>query len=967
MKALARSFVLAFVVVVPTAAPAAAQGPTSGSINGVVTDNSSAVLPGVSVVATSPALIGQQESTTNEKGQYRFPLLPPGDYKLVYQLSGFTKVIREGIHVGVGFAAEVNVQLQLATLQESVTVTGQSPVIDTQNTNVQNNFTAQMMQAIPNARDIWSLIAEAPGMTVTRFDVGGSTAGTQTGYSAYGFSGQNRVQIDGVNTTEGTGSAGFYFDYGAFDEVQLGADSNDASMPTPGVLVNTVIKSGGNTVKGDIYFDYENKAFQGTNIDDRQLRLGAGTGTRILRYRDPNGSIGGPIKRDKLWYFVSLRDQDIVTSITGFPVDKPDPNFGSETRLTNGTYKFTYQLNQANKLSTYLQYGRKQQPQRGAGATAYRDAISVQDSGSWAGNVEWSDIMSPRFFMVLRGSTFGYNFPLVADPLGKDNVRRVENSTGNVAGGSASNRTDRRRYMGEWTSTYFKDGFLGGDHSFKFGWVSEWEVTEDQEFGPKGFYQLTFNSPTGAPDFTTPSRVTIYNRPSISYDQVWHHGGYINDQIRVRKGLTINAGVRMDRYNTGYPDETIFEGPWTAFFYQGQALPNGFAFAPTPWADLHVQKQWGFVKYPHAFAPRFGIAWDVARNGRTVVKANWGRYFANPGTTTSNINPVSGTTAVFDWIDRNGDRLFTPDEFGTFRSGAAPGTAATNFAKDIGHPYSDDTSFSVERELRDTLALRSAYVYRRSANNYVNLELARTGDLYTETRTATDPGPDGLIGTSDDGGAITYTDIPAASLVPSQVLRTTSKDQRSTASNIDFTLTKRMSRRWSLVANYLFTWSADYSLVQNPNQAINNPQKYTNWTFKLFGSYEAPYGIVVSPVLRHQSGLPIARIVNVPQRAASNGLFAYAVDPTGDWRQDNVTIVDTRVEKRFHFGARREFGVFFDAFNIANSNAAQNQDNIVGRRSVTLPSGETVQYQRFLRPTTIIGPRIFRLGVKVGF
>ena len=168
------------------AALASAQSPTSGSINGTVADKLAAVLPGVTVTATSPSLMGQQTSITNDRGQYRFPLLPPGDYQLVYELSGFAKAQREGIHVGLGFTAEVNVQLQVATFEETVTVTGESPVIDTQNTNVQNNFTSEMMKAIPNARDIWSLMAAAPGMTasaiqcrhvpVYRHGMGGRTA-----------------------------------------------------------------------------------------------------------------------------------------------------------------------------------------------------------------------------------------------------------------------------------------------------------------------------------------------------------------------------------------------------------------------------------------------------------------------------------------------------------------------------------------------------------------------------------------------------------------------------------------------------------------------------------------------------------------------------------------------------------------------------------------------------------------------
>lgn len=153
---------------------AAAQSTPSGSLNGTVSDNSSALLPGVTVTLTSPAIQGKQVSITNERGQYRFPLLPPGDYTVKYELSGFGTVVREGIRVGVGFNAELNIQLNIASVQETVTVQGLSPVIDTQHTNVQSNFTADVMQALPNARDIWSLIAEAPGMTVTRFDVGGA-------------------------------------------------------------------------------------------------------------------------------------------------------------------------------------------------------------------------------------------------------------------------------------------------------------------------------------------------------------------------------------------------------------------------------------------------------------------------------------------------------------------------------------------------------------------------------------------------------------------------------------------------------------------------------------------------------------------------------------------------------------------------------------------------------------------------
>jgi hypothetical protein len=166
-------------------------------------------------------------------------------------------------------------------------------------------------------------MGQAPGIRISRIDVGGSRAGTQTGFEAFGFNGQARVQVDGVNTTEGTGSAGFYYDYGSFDEIQIGADGNDASSSTPGVQLNAVIKSGGNQFRGTFYSDYEREAFQGKNVDARLKSLGIGAGSHILTYHDINGDVGGPIRKDKLWYYTSLRRQDNTVTVTGFPVESP--------------------------------------------------------------------------------------------------------------------------------------------------------------------------------------------------------------------------------------------------------------------------------------------------------------------------------------------------------------------------------------------------------------------------------------------------------------------------------------------------------------------------------------------------------------------------------------------------------------------------------------------------------------------
>src|SRR5947199_646883 len=241
-------FVVVLAVSVLTAAQAFAQGggaSTTGSINGKVADTSGAVLPGVTVSASSPNLMGVQTSVTDGGGNYRFPALPPGTYTVTFELPGFNTLKRENIQIAMGFTATVNVELAVASLQETVTVTGDSPVIDTSSTRVQQNFKLEALQEIPNSRDLWSLLAVTPAVTMDRLDVGGDRAGTQTGYTAYGYSGQNRVLVEGINTTEGTSGAGLHVDYGSFEEVFLGTIGQGADMPTPGVHSPTPGKPGG--------------------------------------------------------------------------------------------------------------------------------------------------------------------------------------------------------------------------------------------------------------------------------------------------------------------------------------------------------------------------------------------------------------------------------------------------------------------------------------------------------------------------------------------------------------------------------------------------------------------------------------------------------------------------------------------------------------------------------------------------
>jgi hypothetical protein len=678
-----------------------------------------------------------------------------------------------------------------------------------------------------------------------------------------------RIQIDGVNTTEGTGSAGFYYDYGSFDELQIGSDGNDAQAATPGVQLNAVIKSGGNQLKGTIYTDYQNEHLQGSNIDARLAALGVGQGTRTLDYFDVNGDVGGPIQRDKLWYYASLRRQDSTVTVSGFPIENPG-DFGQLTSLQNATYKLSYQLSPNNRISHYIQYGRKLLPERGGSSTRYRWTVAKQDSGSWAGNMEWNSILGPRFFFRTALSSFGYNFPQVPyGPNGEDgnlDTRMTELGFGSTItkGSEDYTRTDRRRWQFNWDGQMFQDNWMGGNHTIKVGLLSERESNEDTQGGFLAATRLMFNSSSAGPHFATPYRVQIDNTPRVQINANWHHGAYINDSIQVAQRLTVSLGLRWDYYSSLFPDQAILESPWRSFFYAGAPI-----------------------------APRFGLSWDIAGNGKTVVKANWGRFHFNTGNASGTVNPLASASATFDWLDVNGDKQFQTNEFGQNRAVSGVGGVSALIDPNLENPYTDSMSVWFERELRPNLGLRGGYTFRMDRNNSEAVELNRVYRLYTLARTFADPGVDGIAGNTDDGPSFTWWDIPGAAPVSLTELRTVAEELADDAA-VDFTLTKRVSDRWSLVTSYYYNWDRDARYVQNPNQERFADETITNWNFKIFGTYQAPWGVVATGSIRHQSGNAISRDVNAqgqPRASVPNFLRPSAIVPP----------------RIFRFGARFSF------------------------------------------------------------
>ena len=289
-----------------------------GRVGGIVTDAQGAVLPGVTVSVTSTALIGVQTTVTEANGRFIFPSLPSGTYTVTFELAGFQKSTRENINVITGQTLTTDVQLQLAGVAEALTVTGTSPIVDVTTTKVGTDLKGEALTAVPNSTDAWGALSEAPGVRMQGFDVGGSHKSQQSGYEVFGIQNQSRIVTDGVDHTEGVGGTGYYEDYYSNEEVSISALGSDVEMNSGGAAVITTIKSGGNTFRGLENATYENGAWVADNNTDA-LRAKGFTGNPNLLFYELHADLGGPIMKDKAWFFVAYNTFKINKVVSGVP------------------------------------------------------------------------------------------------------------------------------------------------------------------------------------------------------------------------------------------------------------------------------------------------------------------------------------------------------------------------------------------------------------------------------------------------------------------------------------------------------------------------------------------------------------------------------------------------------------------------------------------------------------------------
>ena len=461
----------------------------TGNIYGRIVDPTSALLPGVSITVEGAAIQGQRTVVSEANGSYRILYLPPGEYRVTYQKARFKTIVYEAAKVEVGKTTTMNVTMQIAETGVTVVVTGTSPLVDVRNATVGTNFGDAMLRDIPNQRDLMALLAQTPGITLPRVDVGGNTAGTQSAYRAYGLFGQSITTVDGVNITDGSNAIGAYIDYGAMAEAKIAAAGNSAEVPVAGAAVTTVIKSGSNTHHGEFYTDF--KPAGGKDYTGAE---------KFLRYLDINGQLGGPLVKDRFWYFTSFRGQQ-TASITGM-YNMPAAQGGTPGQLfttatTDYTLKLNYQLSRRSTLAVMTQFGRKHQPFRfgsGPGAVLYLvESTARQNSWSEIGKVDYTRAINNRATLDTSINVYGTRFPLAART---DKTPVIDDVTYARSGAfdTPSLSQDRRWHYNTNLNLY------AGTHDMKIGYMYQRYAPRYTAYGapgPAGTATKTVNDPGG--------------------------------------------------------------------------------------------------------------------------------------------------------------------------------------------------------------------------------------------------------------------------------------------------------------------------------------------------------------------------------------------------------------------------------------------------------------------------------------
>ena len=967
------------------------------SIAGVVRDSSGGVLPGVTVEAASPVLIEKVRTVvTDDSGSFRIVNLRPGAYTVTFTLPGFSTIKREGIELSGDFSATVNADMRVGALEETITVTGEAPVVDVSSTRGQRVLDRETIRDLPSARQYYSAAALIPGVIIPGTpDVGGSGQPSAPDFNIHGSrGGDGRLTVDGISVGQrgGGGDTGsnrsmYVLNVGSVQETTVSVSGGLGESETAGVLINMVPREGGNTHRGSIFWTQSNGALQGSNFTEELRAKGLRSPNELKNVWEFSPQEGGPLVRDKLWYFASGRYQGSRNWIAGMYYNK---NAGDITKWTyepdlsrraldDGTWKsgalrMTWQATTRDKFSLFWDEQDRRAAYLGGGSsTASPESSALTLSHpSRAYSLTWSEPRTSRLLLEagLGGTTLQWSGK-PRQPVRPEFIRVTEQ------GGTIPGLTYRQQ---TWSSNFLRPtqvrasaSYVTGTHTAKFGVLYTHNFLRDTDRNPN---PLSYRFNNGVPNQLTLAAAPVSREANIN-----PAGIYVQDSWKLSK-LTLQGGVRYDTMQAWFPEQT-----WGYTRY----VPNGFAIPKLVGPRMHD------------ITPRMAASYDLKGDGKTAVKMTLGKFVtaSEIGFLGERLNPTIrlATSTTRAWSDANRD--FNPDcdLLNPAANGECGAFANQNFGKQVytdnvdpellkggwgKRQYNWEFSTSVQRELIPRVAVDVGY-FRRWFGNQIVTDNRAVGPGDFDTFSLTVPSDPRLPG----GGGYTLTglqDVKPAKfgLVDNMyALATKYGGKNEYWHGVDINLTGRgaggvtfqggtsMGRSSvdacelaktlpeSFLIGQTLIFDATFGTAQTP-LSLCKVQEDLRVQVKGLASYVVPrIGVLISGTIQSSPGSQLGANFNAPNAtvAASLGrsLSGNAANTTlnivesGKQWGERINQLDVRFAKILRFGSTRT-NISIDLFNALNSNPGT---------AYTQTFGAT-----YLAPTAILSARFAKFSMQ---
>ena len=696
------------------------------AIAGVVKDASGAVLPGVTVEASSPALIEKSRAVvTDAEGQYKIIDLRPGDYTVTFSLSGFSTVKREGVNLTASFTATVNADLKVGALEETITVSGAAPTVDVQNVVQQKVMTRDIVDAIPvGAKSVMSVGVLIPGVTTNSQDVGG----TQYGSAALAIHGsalfEQQLLYDGMYYNNGAGRGGSFTaiapNSATIQEISYETGALTAESEVAGLRSNIIPKDGGNLFTGFFFGAFANHDLQSNNLSSDLVAKGLSSVDRVDYIYDVNPAAGGPIATDRLWFYSSFRQWKTNTFAAGLYYNQsavpqayvPDlsrPAYEGD-RDQNASLRLTWQVSPKSKLNLQHQWADQLRDHFYSQSTTNRTqapeaTIYYHGQPSYLSQATWNAPVTSRLLFeagaAFANKDFQY-FLQTPDGVTPSTPAFSDLGTGYSWGslGSPYGHNATHNFNAKFTTSY-----VTGSHAAKVGITFQHDSahTTEQMTNNGITYQLRNSVATQVTQWATPLDLWEYTKANV--------GVFGQDQWTLKR-LTINAGIRFDYYNNYVPSETNGPGP---------LVPNRNAVFP----EIDNVPNWKNV------SPRIGGAYDLFGNGKTAIKASIGKYLEGPNLTsfTRLANPAANIalSATRSWTDTNHDFVAECDFANVNANGECGRVSNLNFGNSIpttvydpsaltNRGYNWEVQTGIQHELMPQVSVSAIYVRRWFGN-----------------------------------------------------------------------------------------------------------------------------------------------------------------------------------------------------------------------------------------------------------